>query len=615
MKTILFVIYMMARFSVRFRSGLAPFFYALIMMAIGYFYADDVSPLWWLPMWAASTVSLALWFFGEKISEHVHRVWLFVNPRVIDDGGRGILSRTHARAFLCILIAASGGWFSFYSENGWTSETWTLLEICTISLGAAWWYYHGWRRRKPFNKYALRWHRIAQSELTELRGWQNSKVVAVAGTRTNPVLTVRLKRGRTIKSVGDTAPNVASAQGLRPGAVTVMKDPDAEARVRVRIVPRDPWRGTLLHPLPAVNSLQLSKCPFAHMGKFEDAQHVKFKLLQHMLVVGKTGSGKSVWLESLLAWILAHDDAVAVAADLASGATFGIWENVFAAPLATTMTEAEVLLRRVFAEITYRERLLSQQKKSGKLIDVLATSPEFPALFFIIDEFPDLIKAAGPQVLILLERLAAKGRKVNVRLILGAQNPTAKDVGSTELRGAMDATIGLRLSNRQSRTLWESDMNEGWNSTNLMPGTFLVKDDTAAHSEPRAAKGLYIPPGPRLELIRSASSRPMQLNQVSRNILSGVQTAEPIGATASIGQYWAADESEEAEIIDAKVIRKPAEIDDLIWATLPEDGGIGPLVIMQKTELDRDAVNRSLKRMQSKGRVRNLGHGKWVQSR
>ena len=614
-KLVTFLVYWIVKLWWRFRSGFAPFVYVLLLVLFVRLYEDLLQP-WWAAMTVASVLALATWFGAPSFARFTNPVWLYLNPWATDDGTHGVLMRDTARVFLCTLMIVTGTWISYRIDQGSTPETILALQIGALALASMWWYYHGWRRRKPLNKYAMRWRRISESELPELKGWKRSKVVGIDGNRKNPVLIIRLKGGRTIATVGGTAGNVASAQNLRPGAVTIMPDPKVQARVRVRIVPRDPWGGVLLHPLPAIGTRSLSAHPRCYVGKYEDAQRVTMKLQQHMLIVGMSGSGKSVFLESLLAWILSYDDAIIVGADLASGATFGIYEDVFAAPLATNVAEAEILLARIFQEITFREQLLAQKKKSGELIDVLPTSPEFPAIFVPIDEFPDLIKAGGPQVLMLLERFAAKGRKVNVWLILGAQNPTAKDVGSTELRGQTTATIGLGLSERQSRTLWESGMSEGWNSTPLLNGTFLLRDRDPSHNEPRVAKGLFIPPKARLELIRRASKRPNMLNSTTHEILTGGQSSKPIGATARTGQYWTPDdlvtEIEQAPAL-VSTRRTTAEIDETVYTALPRKDGIGPLSIMEKTDFDRATVNRSLKRLLAKRRAWNTDHGKWVQ--
>lgn len=607
LQVVALVLYGLARLLWRFRSGLAPFAFVIAFLSVTEL--TDTAASWQMPMILGSTVGTFLWFAGPRIATSLAAIRLWLNPIRPDEDDHSFLLRRKARLYACLLIVVCGTWASFRHQVGWTPMTSRALFAAFISFAIPWWHYHGWRRRRPSSKYARRWSKVSNSDLPELRGWQDSKVIAVGGDRINPVLTVRLRGGRTVKTVVGTAPNVASIHGLRPGAVTIMRDGRQERDVRVRIVPRDPWQGVLPHPLPAFNSLRLSDCPRANVGRYEAADNVMYKLQQHLLIVGQTGSGKSVWLESMLAWILAYEDAVPVAADLASGATFGIWQDVFAAPLATNESEAAALVARLFAEITHREQLLSDMKRRGALIDTLPTSLEFPAIFAFLDEFPDLVKSAGARVITLLERFAAKGRKVNVWLILGAQNPTEHDVGSTELRGAMTATVGLGLNERQSRTLWGSDRTDGWDSKPLLNGTFLLQDRDPEHREPRVAKGLWIPPAARLEVIERSRFAPNAMNPDSRRILLGEASATQLAWAADVDEL---EEAPSTAVIDAQVRRTPADVDDIVFTQLPTSGGLAPQQIMQATEFDRDTINRSLRRLQRAQRASNIGHGKWV---
>ena len=589
-------------FAYRCRKGLLPFYIGAIVWALGE-WAFPLFGAWWVPATLASTLALTAYFGGPQFADTVRKVRLYLNWRAIDDGRPGVLERPAERLYLSLFLLVVGTFLSYRYQNGPSNELTVILQIAIFAFGIPWWWHHRYRTRKPMNKYAMRWRRIAGADTRELKGWVNSKVVAIQGTRAHPVLVVRLTAGRTIKQVGASSGNVASSLGLRPGAVTVMGDPSAEARVRVRIVPRDPWKAKLIHPVPGPGTFSLKSAPRIDMGKFEDATSVMYKVLQHLLVVGRSGSGKSVWLESFAAWLLSYTDARIVAADFASGATFGIWSDAFVVPTATTIEEGKSLVARVFQEILYRERLLATRKAAGHLIDTLQIDEQFPALFFFIDEFPDLIKAAGRDVLLLLERLAAKGRKVNVWLVLGAQNPTAHDVGSTELRGQLTATVGLGLKEHGSKILWGSQHNEGWNSAPLGLGEFLLQDPD--NQEPRRAKGLWLPPEKRLQIIRDAAASPRRLDATTLRTLCGAPEPATVG-----GGGTAVLEDEPLEVESRKT---PAEEQDAaVWAALPESGGLGPAAVVTTTGLKLDIVNRTLRRLEKSGRVEKIGHGRWV---
>jgi hypothetical protein len=645
------------RFVWRCRAGLMPVWWCIAFLVAGW--VGSWWPLYWpIPISLGLVVASVLWFAGEKLSPHAQSMWLWLVPDGLDDGKAGVLDRATERGYLCLLMLGGGGWLSARMQYGWVQDVQLALLILLAALGVPWWWHRGFRRRKPLNVYVRKWKRVEQNE--DLKVWHGSKITGTTTAANATLLVVKLRGGRTVKHVGGDALILCSQLGLRPGAITVAVDKAAARRVLVRVVPRDPWKGALPHPLPPVGSMLLSKTPKPTVGKYEDASDDMLKLGQHLLVVGATGSGKSVWLEALLAWILAYADARVVAADLASGATFGIWETVFAAPLATDVRSALELLRRVFGVIEYREGLLSRMKREGQLIDVLEPSPEMPWLFFIIDEFPDLIKAAKQaslDVITILERLANKGRKVGVWLILGAQNPTVTDVGSTELRGALTGIVGLGLSQQQSKTLWGSDRADGWDSTPLTIGTYLLRDRDAEHQTPRVAKGLYIPPRQRLDLIRAASSRRQPLDRQSALILEGNTPAVPLGETARTGAFEEVGMPEAAQP-RLRVVREPAsarggnppvleagiptpadggisrgafagilghtresrsaELDERVYAEVPDSrqGGIGGTDLATQLEVSRDRVKRSFARLEKAGRVRPhpRGDGTWCRT-
>lgn len=623
----------------RCRAGLMPVWWCVAFLVVGWI-GSGWPGLWAVPISAGLVVASVLWFAGEKLSPHAQYLWLHLVPDSLDDGKRGVLDRATERGYLCLLFLGGGSWLSARMQYGWTQDVQLALLVLLAALGVPWWWHRGFRRRKPVNVWARRWKRVEGCE--DLKPWHGSRVTEVTGNRKATTLEVRLRPSLTVGQVGSDAVRVASTLGLRPGAVTVAVDKAAARRVLVRVVPRDPWKGALIHPLPPVGSMLLSKTPTPIVGKYEDASEDCLKIGQHLLAVGATGSGKSAFLESLLAWILAYADARVIAADLASGATFGIWESVFAAPLATDVRAALDLVWRVFRVIEYREGLLSQMKREGQLIDVLEPSPDMPWLFFIIDEFPDLIKAAKQDkldVITVLERLANKGRKVGVWLILGAQNPTVTDVGSTELRGALTGTIGLGLSQQQSKTLWGSDRAEGWDSTPLTIGTYLLRDRDATHQTPRVAKGLYVPARQRLDLIRAASAKRQPLDRQSALILAGNTAAVPLGDTARTGAYEEIHPPEGAfprlrvvrenhaqrvipQELAPVIHERPvgtsrreslAALDAKVLHEVPpsHQGAIGATAIAAQLDVSRDKVNRSLKRLEKAGQVAPTGDGEW----
>ncbi len=639
----------------RYRAGLAPLWAALILAAIGWLAAGRTPPE--APALAALLAAATVWFGGEQMSPRVQTAWMWLVPDTADTGRKGVLDRPTERGYLALLLLGSGAWLAVRIRYGWVEPVqWVLLGL-TGGLGAPWWWHRGWRRKRPMNTYARRWKRVRQND--DLKVWHGSKVVEVAGAKAVTTLRVRLRSGLTVKHVARDSLVLDSALNLRGGATTVTAHPSAARDVVVRIVPRDPWTKPIPHPLPPLGSLSLTRAPKVMIGQYEDATPDLIPLDRHLLVVGSSGSGKSEWLQSLVAYLLACEHTAIVAADLASGATFDVWEPVLAAPLATDVPSAFEFLGGLFRFIEHRERKLSKRRRAGEPINVLPISAAEPAVWAIFDEFPDLVNGArvtlGPDgqpldVMTVLERIARKARKVNVRLVLAAQNPGVADVGSTVLRAQFPITVGLALDEQQSKTLWGSLRASGWTSESLTVGRYLCRDRLGPdHQTPRVGAGVFLDPPSRADLIERASRRPTLFLGEEAHLIGGrlgTGQSPAIGATARHGVYeeappaplhlagrpalvlvrdnGAAPAARPASTPAASQVAPPrlvsrtraerlADLDVRITAELPGEsqGGVRPGELAERLGVSRHVVGRALDRLQSRGRAMPNGDGTW----
>jgi hypothetical protein len=265
-------------------------------------------------------------------------------------------------------------------------------------------------------------------------------------------------------------------------------------------------------PAPGTVSLRESDNQFV-MGIYADGDDAPYTF-QHTLICGMTGSGKSMWLESLLIWLSACDDCIIVAGDLAAGATLRVWEPMFARPLADDYDSVVELLLAVMAVIEDREQRLGYAKAASDTApDSIPPSPATPWLVLIIDEYPDFVAEArsrgseGAQELALVGRIAKRIRKTGGRLILLAQNGSKDDLGSKELQGQLKSTVGLALDPHASRTLWGQLRRSGFDSVGLQTGQYLLHDEW--NSGPHLAKGFYVSVRARRDHINLCATRPI----------------------------------------------------------------------------------------------------------
>jgi DNA segregation ATPase FtsK/SpoIIIE-like protein len=119
--------------------------------------------------------------------------------------------------------------------------------------------------------------------------------------------------------------------------------------------------------------------------------------LGHLLVAGKTGSGKSVFLRSLVFQALA-EGAQLILVDL-DGATFPMLANhpALCAPVATTAQEAQEAVERALGECDHRAALYMQMDgypenlEEFNAVGVRHGGDPLPRLMVVLDEFSALI--------------------------------------------------------------------------------------------------------------------------------------------------------------------------------------------------------------------------------
>lgn len=486
------------------------------------------SPRWALLGLALGATGTGLAILGPRLSEKVRPLVMRLVPIGLDRGKDGVLDRLAERLYL----AALADWTGLYLvvRIGWGGSPASALiwQLGLLGFGGSWWYHRRIRIAGRADRYARKWGKIrdGRTNALELKALQKSKPVAAVQVGNAARLRIKLAQGITPDHIMRASEALASYYGMRPGSVHPKMDPDSARHVWFEFLPKDPWEGKLVHPLPEVGSVSLARTGGVfQLGITSGGEPMRWRL-QHTLVVGQSGAGKSMLLEAILIFLLAaRRECLIVGIDMASGATLGMWRSVLAMPLATTTDEAVVLLERVLAFIVDRETRLGLDKEANdEAPDSVRTSEETPEMVLIIDEFPDLISEGGPAVVALLGRIGKRGRKAGVKLLFLSQNGSKTDLGSKELQAQMRCTIGLRLDQHANRVLWGELVRQGWSSVNLANGCFLIRDDE--HTQPEAAKGWFTSPRERRARIAEARSVPVSAEPSAMAALHGTGVPE-----------------------------------------------------------------------------------------
>lgn len=200
--------------------------------------------------------------------------------------------------------------------------------------------------------------------------------------------------------------------------------------------------------------------------------------MPHLMIAGRTGSGKSVFVQSIIMSILYHftpDKCKLMMVD-PKGVDFTLWDGIphMVTPVLTDANESVNALKWSVREMEERYKKLkdlgvqniegyneavAKLRDSGQTLTkqvAVGTDPEtgglefeeqeidlsdMPYLVIIIDEVADLMSVARKDVEACVQRLAQKARAAGIHLVLATQRPD-----TTVITGVIKANFPTRIS-------------------------------------------------------------------------------------------------------------------------------------------------------------------------
>lgn len=168
----------------------------------------------------------------------------------------------------------------------------------------------------------------------------------------------------------------------------------------------------------------------------------------HMLVGGSTGSGKSVFLHSVICGILSHnpDDVEFFIIDPKRGAEFGRYEKLQNIHLFKDAETGIEILEWLTRDMETRYRTMEKMNTN--------TCP-FHRIVIVIDELADLMLTAGKKVERYISRIAAMGRACGMHLVVATQTPRANIITGL-IKANIPVRVGLRVtSKRESNIIFD----------------------------------------------------------------------------------------------------------------------------------------------------------------
>jgi S-DNA-T family DNA segregation ATPase FtsK/SpoIIIE len=315
-----------------------------------------------------------------------------------------------------------------------------------------------WRRRREER---------AQAEFATVLGWQWTDTVdganlvhrtstgagiphtsapRVMSVDIGPPLTlhVRMLPGQVVDDFRAQAHRLAEGMGV---AMVRMTSPHY-GWLHVALLARDPLTNPM--PLPGRPAGTSATVPVL-LGADEYGRPVTVNLAQrtHLLIQGRTGSGKSRLSYAVLQQLAAAPDAVIAGSDPSSvllrpfqGSRHAPWQV-----LGGDVERHAELLDALVAEMDDRLACIPPR------VDELPLGGRHPMMVVVLEEWLALLGLAGPdkklreRLAVAVRRLAAEGGKVGFRLIMLPQRAEANEVGGGLLRGQFAYRLTLPVDN------------------------------------------------------------------------------------------------------------------------------------------------------------------------
>jgi len=181
--------------------------------------------------------------------------------------------------------------------------------------------------------------------------------------------------------------------------------------------------------------------------------------MPHLLVAGATGTGKSVFLNSMLVSLLIQHSPETLRLILVDPkrVEFTPYDGIphLLSPIITEPKKVLLSLKWLVLEMERRYKVLSTvgKRKVSDYNEIVPREKRFPLILLVIDELADLMMVAAKEIESSIVRLAQMARAVGIHLVLATQRPSVNVI-----TGLIKANIPSRItfavsSQTDSRTI------------------------------------------------------------------------------------------------------------------------------------------------------------------
>jgi S-DNA-T family DNA segregation ATPase FtsK/SpoIIIE len=297
--------------------------------------------------------------------------------------------------------------------------------------------------------------------------------VRVVEIETGPVISqyeIELEAGLRLAKIANLADDLAIA--LRVPSVRIVAPIPGKNSVGIEVPNTDRQMVRLREVIEETQSKSRTMKIPLYFGKDVAGNPMVFDMasLPHLLIAGRTGTGKSVCLNSIIVSMLMtrRPDEVRMLMIDPKMVELTPYKSLphLMHPVVTDMKKAEAILAWAVEKMEERYamlakvgvRHLSQYNQLGREELLKRFNPEgeeeaaaipttMPYIVMIADEIADMMMTAGKEIEQHIIRLAQKSRAVGIHLILATQKPTV-DVITGLIKSNLPARIAFQVASR-----------------------------------------------------------------------------------------------------------------------------------------------------------------------
>ena len=268
------------------------------------------------------------------------------------------------------------------------------------------------------------------------------EILPAAGIKISTIINLASDISR---SMGVGAVRIAQIYGTQYLGVEVPNEQRETVTIR-ELLSDDQFKNTS-HKIPICIGKDIS-------GKIEV---IDLSKTPHLLVAGTTGSGKSVFINTLLTSLLykfAPSELRLILID-PKMLELSVYNDIahLLTPVVTEPKKSIIALKWVCKEMERRYSLMNEQN-TRSLEGYNKSSPEkMPYIIVFIDEMADLMMTAGKEVEHYVQRLAQMARACGIHLVMATQRPSV-DIITGSIKANFPSRISFQVASKyDSRTV------------------------------------------------------------------------------------------------------------------------------------------------------------------